>query len=163
MIYKKMSKNVLGLWNSPASRDLFSILSGHQLNAPMRATHSSVSTLCRVVSSGSGPLWRERPRRHTWQQCVNGQLAKLGWNIEAPWIWQHPTCGRLDMQNGDNLDANICINFLKVGEGLFMQNGSGPSVVSSLTLTPKTWSTISAGSIRSAEHTRKVMHTCVQS
>ena len=87
---QKDVKKCLGLWNSPASRDLFIILSGHQLHAPMRATHSSVSTLYRVVSSGFGPLWRERPRRHTWQQCVNRQLAKLGWNIEAPWIWRHP-------------------------------------------------------------------------
>ena len=104
---QKDVKKCLGLWNSAASRGLFSILSGHQLNAPMRATHSSVSTLYRVVSSGFGPLWGERPRRRTWQQCVNRQLAKLGWNIEAPWIWQHPTCGRLDMQNGDNFDANM--------------------------------------------------------
>ena len=102
---QKEVRKCLGLWHSPASRELFSILSGHQLDAAMSAIHSSISTLYRVVSSGSGPQWHRLPRLHTWQQCVNRQLAKCGWNIQESWVWRHPTCGQINMLNGDDMGA----------------------------------------------------------
>ena len=57
--------------SSPANPALTALLTGHQAQAKMRAIFASVNALYRTVADGMGPVWRARPRRHTWQQTVS--------------------------------------------------------------------------------------------
>ena len=90
---------------SLASPWLTSLFEGPSQSHEFRAGFQAAKALWRAILKRP-MLWEITGRKNTWQGEVRHWLSKLGWCNDAPWKWQHPACGCLDMSRPPRPDAD---------------------------------------------------------
>ena len=85
-----------------ASVHLRMVLNGHALSFPFMVLQHSISAL--RAAGFAGLPWAEGTGM--WIRSVNSTLEKWGWNIVAPWQWQHQHEGAFQLLQSDKAELD---------------------------------------------------------